>query len=151
MLALFRTARCAKAGSARPNARKSAAVSARAAMRRRIFHPVIIVLVTRAFQALMVLSAFAAAVMPIDSTTIENAYSVSIYPKIQALVTPVSNLAPFALFDVLTVGAAVVLILAVTFAVARAKAQSHIRPVLGVLASIATAAATAYLIFLALW
>ena len=95
----------------------------------------------------MVLAALAAAALPIDSRTIENAYSVSIYPKIQAVVTPVSNLVPFALFDVLTVVAAVVLILAVTFAAARAKAQRHIRPVLGVLASIATAAATMYLIF----
>jgi len=99
----------------------------------------------------MVLAALAAAALPIDSRTIENAYSVSIYPKIQAVVTPVSNLVPFALFDVLTVVAAVVLILAVTFAAARAKAQRHIRPVLGVLASIATAAATMYLIFLVLW
>jgi len=73
--------------------------------RRRIFHPGIIVLVTRAFQALMVISACAAAVMPIDGMAIERGYSTSIYPKIQAIVTPVSNLVPFALFDVLTVAA----------------------------------------------
>jgi hypothetical protein len=100
---------------------------------------------------LIVLSALAAAVMPVDSTTIENGYAVPIYPKIQAILTPISNLVPFALFDVLTVGAAVVLILAVTFAAARAKAQRDVRPLLRVVASITTAAATIYLIFLAVW
>lgn len=119
--------------------------------RRRIFHPGIIVLVTRAFQALMVISACAAAVMPIDGMAIERGYSTSIYPKIQAILTPVSNLVPFALFDVLTVAAVVVLILAVTVAAVRARAERRLRPLGAVLASIATSAAIVYLIFLAVW
>jgi Protein of unknown function (DUF3810) len=120
-------------------------------VRRRIFHSLIIVLVTRVFQALMVLSACVAAVMPIDSTAIERGYSTSIYPRIQAILTPVSNLVPFALFDVLTVAAVVILILAVAFAVVRARAERRLRPLAGLLASIATTAAVVYLVFLAVW
>jgi hypothetical protein len=120
-------------------------------MRRRIFHPGIILLVTRVVQALIVISACAAAVMPIDSAAIERGYSTSIYPKVQAILTPVSNLVPFALFDVLTVIAAVVLIMAVVFAALRAKAQRRVRPLVALLASIATAAAIVYLVFLAVW
>jgi uncharacterized protein DUF3810 len=99
----------------------------------------------------MVISACAAAVMPIDSTAIERGYSTSIYPTIQAILTPISNLVPFALFDVLTVAAVVVLGVAVTLAVVRARAERRIRPLRRLLASIATSAAMVYLIFLAVW
>ena len=89
--------------------------------------------------------------MPIDGTAIERGYSTSIYPKIQAVLTPVSNFVPFALFDVLTVVAVVVLILAVVFAAVRAKAERRVRPLLGLLASTVTSAAIVYLVFLAVW
>jgi hypothetical protein len=74
-----------------------------------------------------------------------------VYPRIQAVVTPASNLVPFALFDVLTVAAVAVLIMAVAVAVSRAKAQRRWRPIGALLLSIATSAAIVYLIFLALW
>ena len=99
----------------------------------------------------MVISACTAAFMPINSTAIERDYSTSIYPRIQGILTPVSNLVPFALFDVLTVAAVVILILAVTFAVVRARAERRLRPLAGLLASIATTAAVVYLVFLAVW
>ena len=89
--------------------------------------------------------------MPIDGTAIERGYSTSTYPKIQAVLTPVSNFVPFALFDVLTVGAVVVLILAVVFAGVRAKAERRVRPLVGLLASTVTSAAIVYLVFLAVW
>lgn len=106
---------------------------------------------TRIVQALLVLSACAAALMPIDSSAVERGYATSIYPQIQAILTPVSNLVPFALFDVLTVAAVVALIVATAFAISRARAQRRWAPIRGLLASIATAGAFAYLVFLAVW
>jgi hypothetical protein len=106
---------------------------------------------TRAIQALTVIAALAAAILPIDSAAIERRYSTWIYPKIQAVLTPASNLVPFALFDVLTVGAVVVLILAGSVAVSRARAERRLQPIRDFLFSLATCAAVAYLLFLAAW
>ncbi len=106
---------------------------------------------TRVFQALLILCALAAAFMPVDSETIERAYSTTVYPKIQSVVTTVSNLVPFALFDLLTVIAVVVLIVSSALAVARARAMRSLRPVGALLFSIVTMAAFAYLVFLAVW
>jgi hypothetical protein len=89
--------------------------------------------------------------MPIDAGSIERWYSTSIYPGIQRLVTPVSNLVPFALFDVLTVLAVVVLIFAAAVAIARARAERRLQPIGTLVLSLVTAAAVAYLVFLALW
>ena len=105
----------------------------------------------RVAQALVVLSALAAAIVPIDNDRIEHGYSLSVYPVIQRLVTPVSNLVPFAVFDVLTVVAAAVLIVASVIAVSRARAKRRFQPVAALLRSMATAAAVAYLVFLACW
>jgi hypothetical protein len=118
---------------------------------RRIFHPAIIAVVARVAQALVVLSALAAAIVPIDNDRIEHSYSLSVYPVIQRLVTPVSNLVPFALFDVLTVVAVAVLIVAILIAVSRARAERRFRPVAALMRSTATAAAVGYLVFLACW
>ena len=106
---------------------------------------------TRIVQALLVISACAAAVMPINGAAIEQFYSTSIYPRIQTILTPVSNLVPFALVDVLTVAAVVALMVSTAFAVSRARAARSWRPIAGFLASIATAGAVIYLVFLAVW
>ena len=89
--------------------------------------------------------------MPIGGDTIERHYSTSIYPTIQSIVTPVSNLVPFALFDLLTVGAVAVLIVTVAVAVARARARRTWQPIGALLASMATTAAVLYLAFLLVW
>jgi hypothetical protein len=115
------------------------------------FRPGIIVVVARIIQTLIVLSALAAAFLPIGGETIERGYSTSIYPKIQAILTPASNLVPFALFDVLSVAAVVVLILAVAFAVSRARLERRLRPLATLGFGIATSAALVYLVFLAVW
>jgi hypothetical protein len=101
-------------------ARKTIAVSCA----RRIFHPGIIVLViVRVGQMLLIGSAVAAAVAPVSSDTIERVYSTTIYPKIQATVTPVSNAVSFALFDVITVIAVVALIVSAVLAVGRGSSR----------------------------
>jgi hypothetical protein len=89
--------------------------------------------------------------MPVDAATVERVYSASIYPEIQRILTPVSNLVPFALFDVLTVAALVVLILAVAFAIVRARAQRRLQPIGALAFSLATSGALVYLAFLAVW
>jgi len=106
---------------------------------------------TRVVQALIVVAALAAAVLPIDSAFVERWYSTLIYPMIQAVFTPVSNLVPFAVFDVLTVGAVVLLILAVVVAVSRARERRRLQPIRDLVCSIAACAAAAYLIFLGAW
>jgi hypothetical protein len=106
---------------------------------------------TRVVQVLIVLAASAAALAPIDAVTIERSYSNSIYPKLQVVLTPISNLVPFALFDVLTVAAVVVLILSVVLAVSRARQQRRAQPLAAWLLSTATAAALVYLVFLVVW
>ena len=105
----------------------------------------------RVLQALIVLSACAAAIIPLDAGAIERGYSTAIYPEIQRLVTPVSNLVPFALFDVLTVTAVVVLIAALALAISRAMAERRFRPVGTLAVSLVTTAALVYLVFLAVW
>jgi hypothetical protein len=107
--------------------------------------------VKRVLQALIVLSACAAAIIPIDVGAIERGYSTSIYPQIQRFLTPVSNLVPFALLDVLTLTAVLLLITAVAPAISRARAERRLQPVGRLLLSLLTATALVYLVFLAVW
>ena len=100
---------------------------------------------------MIVLSACAAAIMPIDAGAVEQRYSTSIYPDIQRLVTPVSNLVPFALFDVMTVVAVVLLCAAIAMAISRARAERRFQPVGALAMSLVTATALLYLAFLAVW
>jgi hypothetical protein len=51
----------------------------------------------------ILLTAAAAALAPLPSALIERAYSTGLYPRLQRIVTSVSNLAPFALFDALII------------------------------------------------
>lgn len=119
---------------------------------RRIFHPGIIVFViVRVGQLVIIGCAVAAAFAPVSSETIERVYSTSVYPKIQAAVTPVSNAVSFALFDVITVLAVVVLLVSAVLAVRRARAVRSLRPLGAWFLSLCTAAAVAYLVFLGVW
>ena len=102
-------------------------------------------------QALIVLSACAAAIIPFDAGAIERRYSTSLYPDIQRLVTPVSNLVPFALFDVITVAAVVLLFTAVAMAISQARAERRLQPVGALAMSLVTVTALVYLAFLAVW
>ena len=106
---------------------------------------------TRAFQTVLILFALAAALVPIDGESVERAYSTTIYPGIQSTVTPATNLVPFALFDVLTVGAVVVLIASAAASVSRARILKSLRPIGAFALSVATFAAFTYLVFLAVW
>jgi len=100
---------------------------------------------------LIVVAALAAAVLPFDDAVVERWYSTVIYPRIQAVVTPASNLVPIAFFDALTVGAVVLLILAVAVAVSKAREEKSLQPIRELLFSVAVTVAVVYLVFLGAW
>ena len=105
----------------------------------------------RWLQALVVVAALAAALAPIDPRTIERIFSTRIYPSIQRAVTPITNAAPFAVFDLLTLAAAAIVIVVLVRAVRHAWRARSPRPLVPALRGIAVAAAIVYLAFLALW
>ena len=95
--------------------------------------------------------ALTAAFAPISSATVERRFSTTVYPAIQRLVTPLTNLVPFALFDVLTVIGLAAVLVVLGRAIRQAWHERRGRPMLRALGNIATAASAVYLVFLALW
>jgi hypothetical protein len=104
-----------------------------------------------ALQILVIAAAAGAAVAPVDPRTVERWYSTGLYPPIQRVLTPVSNLVPFAWFDLLTIGAAAAAIAVVCRSALRARRKRTWRPLLSAVGRLLTAAACLYLIFLTLW
>lgn len=98
-----------------------------------------------------VVAAVVCAFLPVSPSLIERWYSTGIYPRIQHVLTPVSNLIPFALFDVLTVGAVVLVIGSLVRAIRRARQTRRFSTLLATLGNIVFGAAAAYLFFLAVW
>jgi Protein of unknown function (DUF3810) len=91
--------------------------------------------------------AAAAAVLPMPPAIVERWYSAGIYPALQGVLTPLSNRVPFALFDVLWIGAAA----AAGVAIARC-ARLGWRAGSARFAMLAVRTiALAYLLFLATW
>ena len=105
----------------------------------------------RWLQAALVGLALVCAAVPGNPDVVERVYSTRIYPFLQRHITPLSNLVPFALFDVMTVTAAAALVFAIVRGIVRARRQRRWRALLPTLAAVGTAAAVAYLVFLALW
>ena len=98
-----------------------------------------------------VLVALVCALAPLSPSLVERWYSTGVYPRVQHLVTPASNLIPFALFDVLTIGAVVLVIGALVRGVRRARQARRWSIVLATLGHIIVGAAATYLVFLAIW
>jgi hypothetical protein len=92
-----------------------------------------------------------AAFVPADRVAIERRFSTTIYPQVQEVLTPLSNAVPFALFDLLTLGGAAAVVIALIRAVRRTRRERRVRPLLGVVAAMATGAAAVYLLFLGIW
>jgi hypothetical protein len=91
------------------------------------------------------------ALVPLSAAFVERWYSTGLYPRIQHVITPLSNLLPFALFDVLTIGAAGLVVVSLVKAVRRARQARRFSILLVTLGNIVVGAAAAYLIFLLLW
>jgi hypothetical protein len=97
----------------------------------------------------LVASAAAAAVVPLPPAAVDRLYTARVYAALQPLLTSISNLAPFALLDVL-IGATLV---AWLVAAARdiVRAPGRLRGALRVAGRTLAWAAALYLVFLMLW
>ena len=100
------------------------------------------------WRAVLVLSAVAAALVPIDPARVERWYSTGLYPRLQAVVTPLTNRIPIALLD-LAVGAC--LITGGIVFLRRVAALGLRRTIVHGALSLLVAAAGAYLLFLVMW
>lgn len=95
--------------------------------------------------------ALAGGFIPAAPGAIERWFSTGLYPRIQHIVTPLSNRVPFALFDVL-IGVGVVAIVAALVQAGRvARRMRRVMPVLRVAGQLAVGAALMYVTFLLLW
>lgn len=101
--------------------------------------------------AALVAAAVTLALVPIPAGLVERYYSTTVYPAVQRLVTPLSNLLPFALFDV-AIGVAVVWLVIVFVRDMTRWRRAGVWRGLAVLARrVATLAAVLYLVFLFAW
>ncbi len=100
--------------------------------------------------AIVAVAAWAAVARP-DSAVVERWFSTSLYPPLQRVLTPISNAMPFALFDLITVGGAALLVASFVRAVRRARRERSARPLVRTLAAVATGLAAVYLVFMAVW
>jgi Protein of unknown function (DUF3810) len=92
-----------------------------------------------------------AGLAPIDSRVVERWYSTGIYPAIQRVVTPVSNLVPFALLDLLAVGALAAALVVLVRSILLARKKKTWKPIRLILTRLASSGAVIYLVFLAIW
>jgi hypothetical protein len=105
----------------------------------------------RWIKAGIVVAAVVCALAPLSGSFVERWYSTGLYPRIQHVVTPISNLMPFALFDLLTIGATVLVLGSIVRAVKRARQTRRFSILLFTAGNIVVGAAAAYLVFLLLW
>jgi hypothetical protein len=97
--------------------------------------------------ALALICAFA----PIDSRRVEAWFSGGIYPPLQRTLTPLSNLVPFAIFDLVTIAAGIWVVVAVIAGIRNARRLKDWSVLGAAVARILTAGAVAYLVFLGVW
>ena len=102
-------------------------------------------------EATAIVLAVVAAVAPVPAAVVERWYSTGLYPVVQRVLTPFSNLIPFAWFDILVTAAVAAALVMLIRAVRRAWRER--RPVVALIAlgHLAGSAAIVYLAFLALW
>lgn len=89
--------------------------------------------------------------LPTPPQAVERWFSTGIYPPIQRAITPASNLAPFALFDLLALAVIAVAGVALVRATRHALRARHVSPLLRTIGHLAAAIGVGYLVFLLLW
>jgi hypothetical protein len=104
-----------------------------------------------AFEVAIVLIAAAAAIAPLPPRLVEAAFSTRLYPWIQHVITPATNLLPIAVFDLLLVAAIAVVVVQLVRAVRRARRDRQVGPILVTLWHLLVGAALVYLVFLTVW
>jgi hypothetical protein len=103
-----------------------------------------------AVEAAACVAAVVVALAPLDTVVVEQWFSSGVYPRVQGLVTPVSNVLPFAALDLLIVLAAG-LLAAGAVALVRAIRMKKARTALRAIWHLAAIASLTYLVFLGLW
>lgn len=101
--------------------------------------------------AVAVTAALALALLPLPSATVERYYSAWFYPAVQRVVTPLSNLVPFALFDLLIGGAVLWLLLSAFRDGRQRRSRGAMRTLLALISRTALVCAFLYLFFLIAW
>jgi hypothetical protein len=104
-----------------------------------------------AVEAALVVAAAALALLDIPAPLIERWFSTGLYPRIQRLLTPLTNLTPFAWLDILVLAVAAAVLIALVRAIRRAWTLRQWQPVLLVARRLAVTAAALYLCFLFVW
>jgi hypothetical protein len=99
----------------------------------------------------MVGLALVAAFTPIAPDAVERWFSTSFYPALQRQMTPLSNLLPFAVLDLLAVAGCAAVLTVVIRSLQAARRTRRMSPVLRALGALAATAASVYLAFLMLW
>lgn len=99
-------------------------------------------------RVIVIALAAAAALVPLPARWVEGAYSTSIYPAIQGVITPLSNRVPIALLDV---AAAVLLAAMIALSIRRMRRVGLLRAALRGVVVLLTWTAVVYLSFIALW
>lgn len=104
-----------------------------------------------ALQALVVLAAAGFAVADLPAAGVEAWFSTGIYPALQHVMTPASNLTPFAWLDVLAIAATVTTLVYLVRRAREAWRTRRWRPLVAAAWRLAVSASVVYLVFLALW
>jgi hypothetical protein len=97
---------------------------------------------------LILIAAILAALVPLPSSVIERWYSTALYPRIQAIVTPLTNRVPFALLDA---AVAILIAILVAWLAARIRREGWRRALVHFTGAVIVWAAVLYLVFLGLW
>lgn len=99
-------------------------------------------------RAVLVVAALAAALVPLDAARVERWYSTGLYPRIQGVITPVTNRVPLALLDI---SVALCLMCGAFVLSRRIKSLGGRRAFIRTAGSLLSAAAILYLLFLFVW
>src|SRR5690348_10396856 len=105
----------------------------------------------RAIETALVLLALIVGVMPIPELFVERWFSVGVYPRLQHVMTPLTNLVPFAWFDVLLLAIVAFVVRVLWRGVRQARRDRQWSPILSSAWTIAVTAAGIYLLFLGCW
>jgi Protein of unknown function (DUF3810) len=102
-------------------------------------------------ELLAIVAAAVFALAPIPASWVEFWYSTGAYPRIERVLTPFSNLFPFAILDVLLLIVIPTVVIRITRAVRESRRARGLRPLGRTVFRLLATAAALYVAFLALW
>ena len=108
-------------------------------------------MVWRGAGLVVVLLAGVCAWAPMQPAAVEQWYALGVYPSIQAVLTPLSNLMPFAVLDILLIATLVFVVFCLVRAGRAIRRTRSPRPLAGMVWTLLVTASLLYLVFLTLW